>query len=320
LLAGEIYAPQKIRVIEVPEAQLNGSPGQIVFQPELGCLCGSDFLFYEADYPEFPPVVGHSLHELIGTVVESSGTRFGAGDRVLCVPDNQEGLFERFCVSDERAIPLDSRPAPEHALLAQPLGTVICALRKLPNVIDQNVAVVGQGPIGQLFCGALRNLGAREIIAIDPLESRLKTSPSMGATAVVNNAQDDPAEAVRMITGGAMADLVVEAVGHREQAFNLCVSLCRDAGQILVFGVPPKTVDGLHWQSLMVKNINVQTSINPDFTKDFPLAMRWIAEERIDVSPIITHRFELREIQTAFETFHQRRDGALKVLVDFPAR
>ena len=320
MLAGEIYAPQKIRVIEVPEAQLNGSPGQIVFQPELGCLCGSDFLFYEADYPEFPPVVGHSLHELIGTVVESSGTRFGAGDRVLCVPDNQEGLFERFCVSDERAIPLDSRPAPEHALLAQPLGTVICALRKLPNVIDQNVAVVGQGPIGQLFCGALRNLGAREIIAIDPLESRLKTSPSMGATAVVNNAQDDPAEAVRMITGGAMADLVVEAVGHREQAFNLCVSLCRDAGQILVFGVPPKTVDGLHWQSLMVKNINVQTSINPDFTKDFPLAMRWIAEERIDVSPIITHRFELREIQTAFETFHQRRDGALKVLVDFPAR
>ena len=70
----------------------------------------------------------------------------------------------------------------------------------------------------------------------------------------------------------------------------------------------------------MVKNISVQTSINPDFNRDFPLAMRWIAEQRIDVSPIITHRFDLAEIQTAFETFHQRRDGALKVLVDFPAR
>jgi len=320
VLAGEIYAPKKIRLIEVPESQLDGSSGQIVFQPELGCLCASDFLFYEADYPEYPPVVGHSLHELIGSVVKSNGTRFDVGDRVLCVPENQAGLFERFCVADDRAIPLDDRPAPEHALMAQPLGTVIYALRKLPNLIDKNVAVVGQGPIGQLFCGALRNLGAREIIAIDPVESRLKISPSMGATAVVNNERDDPTEAIRTITGGAMADLVIEAVGHREQAFNLCVSLCRDFGQILVFGVPTKIVDGLHWQSVMVKNISVQTSINPDFSKDFPLAMRWIAEQRIDVSPIVTHRFELQDIQTAFETFHQRRDGALKVLVDFPVR
>ena len=86
-----------------------------------------------------------------------------------------------------------------------------------------------------------------------------------------------------------------------------------------MFGVPTETVDGLPWRLLMVKNIRVQTSIDPEFDRDFPLAMRWIAEGRIDVSPIITHRFELHEIQTAFDTFHQRRDGALKVLVDFPA-
>ena len=141
----------------------------------------------------------------------------------------------------------------------------------------------------------------------------------MGATAVCDTQQEDPVEAVRTITDGVMADLVIEAVGHREQAFNLCVSLCREDGQILIFGVPTKIVDGLHWQRLMVKNINVQTSINPDFARDFPLAMRWIAEGRIDVSPIITHRFELQEIQTAFETFYQRQDGALKVLVEFPA-
>jgi threonine dehydrogenase-like Zn-dependent dehydrogenase len=231
LFAGEIYAPGKIRLIDVPEPKLAKQPpdgdGQIIFQPELGCLCGSDLLFFEADYPEYPPVIGHSLHEMIGTVVDTNGSRFRSGERVLCVPVNQEGLFERFCVSQQRAIPLDPRAGDDHALLAQPLGTVLYALKKLPNLLDLDVAVVGQGPIGQLFNAALRNLGAREIIAIDRLESRLKTSPRMGATRVINGAEHDPVAAVKEITGGAGADVVIEAVGHREQALNLCVDLCR---------------------------------------------------------------------------------------------
>ena len=75
MLAGEIYAPRKVRLIDVPEPALderNGSAAEIIFQPELACLCGSDLLFFEADYPEYPPVVGHSLHEMIGTVTETS--------------------------------------------------------------------------------------------------------------------------------------------------------------------------------------------------------------------------------------------------------
>jgi threonine dehydrogenase-like Zn-dependent dehydrogenase len=326
LLAGEIYAPGKIRLIDAPEPSLEqlveGSPGggEIIFQVELACLCGSDLLFFEGDYEEYPPLVGHSLHEMIGTVVATSGQRFRRGDRVLCVPVNQVGLFERFRVSEERAIPLLAKPSEEEALLAQPLGTVIFALRKLPNLIDWNVAVVGQGPIGQLFNATLRNLGAREVIGIDLLESRLKTSPRMGATQLVDASQEDPIEAVRRITGGRMADLVVEAVGHRDQALNLCVDLCRTNGHILFFGVPRERIDGIHWRNLFLKNLCVHTSVGPDFSKDFPLAMRWINEGRVDVSPIITHRYPLSDIQTAFDTFFQRRDGALKVFVDFPKR
>jgi threonine dehydrogenase-like Zn-dependent dehydrogenase len=70
---------------------------------------------------------------------------------------------------------------------------------------------------------------------------------------------------------------------------------------------------------LFFKNITLHTSVNPDFRRDFPLAMRWIGEGRIDVSKVITHRYPVSEIQTAFETFSDRKDGALKVLVEFPA-
>jgi threonine dehydrogenase-like Zn-dependent dehydrogenase len=272
LLAGEIFAAGRIRLIDVPEPRLDGNGkdgGDIIFQPELACLCGSDLLFFDAEYPEYPPVVGHSLHEMTGTVIETNGGRFRRGDRVLCVPVNQEGLFERFRVSELRAIPLDPRPPEEEALLAQPLGTVIYALRKLPPVIDQDVAVVGQGPIGQLFCAALRNLGAREIIAIDRLESRLKTSPRMGATHVINAEREDPVEAVRRITGGTLADVVIEAVGHREHALNLCADLTRQAGRILFFGVTAERIDGVQWRKLFLKNRPSTTASTPTLSATF---------------------------------------------------
>ncbi|HUG90192.1 MAG TPA: zinc-binding dehydrogenase [Planctomycetaceae bacterium] len=324
MLAGHITAPGRIELIEVEEPRLPertshaSLPGEIIFQPELACLCGSDIPFFEHSDEIPPPEIGHSLHEMIGRVVAANGSRFRPGERVLAVPVNQCGLFERFLVSEERAIPLDPRVPDEQAVLAQPLGTVIYALRKLPEIIDRVVAVVGQGPIGHLFNAALCNLGAREVVAIDRLASRVELSRATGATAVVCTDQQCPVEAVGRLTDERMADIVVEAVGHGDEAFNLCAELCGHAGRILYFGVPPVTIDGLRWRDVFFKNLTVHTSVNPDFGCDFPLAMRWIAEKRVNVAPLVTHRFPLSQIQTAFETFRDRREMTLKVLVDFP--
>jgi threonine dehydrogenase-like Zn-dependent dehydrogenase len=323
VLAGQIYAPRKIRLIELPEPELPPdvadplADGEILFQPELACLCGSDLPFFDAQEPEYPCEVGQSLHEMIGRVVATNGVKFQVGDRVLCVPVEHFGLSERFRVSQHRAIPLDPRASDDEALLAQPLGTAIFAMRKMPHVLGLDVAIVGQGPMGQLFAALLRNLGARHIIAIDPIEARLEVSPRMGATVTINPDKEDPVEATRRITGGKLADIVVEAVGHRDQAFNRCVDLCREQGTILQFGVPPTEIHGVPWRKLFWKNISIVTSVGPDFAIDFPLAMQWIAEKRIDVRPIITHRFPFRDIQEAFDTFVDRRDGALKVFLDF---
>jgi L-idonate 5-dehydrogenase len=70
---------------------------------------------------------------------------------------------------------------------------------------------------------------------------------------------------------------------------------------------------------LFYKNATIQTTVNPDFRRDFPLAMRWLAEGRVDLRPLITHTYPLTQIQTAFETFRDRREGAQKVLLEFPA-
>ncbi len=224
MFAGRIYAPRQIELIEVPEATLDGAhhhpnePGAILFQPQLASLCGSDLLFFDTQDEEHPPQLGHSLHEMIGVVTQTNGKQFRISDRVLCIPENQRGIFERLRASELQAVPLQPRLTDEQATLAQPLGTVICALKKVPGVLDLDVAVLGQGPIGQLFCAALGNLGAREIVAVDPLGCRLENSPRMGATTCINSSQEDPVDVFRDQTQGRMADLVVEAVGHQQQA------------------------------------------------------------------------------------------------------
>jgi len=239
---------------------------------------------------------------------------------VLAVPVNQVGLFERFRLSETRAIPLDPSVPPEHALIAQPLGTVIFALKKVPHILDLDVAVVGQGPIGQLFNLALRNLGAREIIGIDLLEPRLRLSKEMGPQRTVCASKEDPVAAVKRNHRRGDARSGDRSGGHRDQALNLCIDLSRRGGKLLYFGVPPLRIHDVRWNDLFRKNLTIYTSVDPDFTRDFPLAMRWIGEGRVDVSKIITHRYPLAEIQTAFETFRDRKDGALKVLVKFPQR
>ena len=325
MLAGHFPAKHRIELVEVPEPVLGpkpepGRPGEVIFQPEISCLCGSDLPYFNGEHPEFTQrQIGHSLHEMTGTVVATNGTKFRPGDKVLGVPIEQQGLFERFVLSESRVVPLDSRIPRDRAFLAQPLGTVICALKKLPKILDQDVAIIGQGPIGQMFNACLRNLGACEIIALERLPSRLALSPRMGATAAVNPETVDAAGEVGRITRGEMADIVVEAVGHSDQALDLALRLVKPFGRILYFGVPPEQIHVGCWREAFRKNITIHTSVNPDFARDFPLSMRWLAEGRIDLNPLVTHTFPLRDIQTAFETFRDRKDGAQKVVIEFPS-
>ena len=96
MLAGHILARRKITLVDIPEPEFDKSspPGQILFEPHLSCLCGSDLPYFDSPHTEYPQPIGYSLHEMVGTVVATSGQRYRAGDRVLAVPIRQHGLFE----------------------------------------------------------------------------------------------------------------------------------------------------------------------------------------------------------------------------------
>ena len=178
------------------------------------------------------------------------------------------------------------------------------------------VAIIGQGPIGLLFTAMMKKMKADPIIGVDLVDYRLEAAVKMGATHVINGSNSDPSEMVSKITNGAMVDLAIEAVG-KDSTVNDCIALTRRSGIVLVFGVPRKSVYELTFSDLFRKELKLLGTVGPEVQIDFPPAVDLVANDRINVSHIISHRMPLNDIQKAFEMAAEKKDGAIKILLNF---
>jgi len=315
--AGQISARGRIELVEVDDARPPRDRETIV-EPETACLCGSDIPFFSEPQPQYPLTPGLSLHEIVGRVTSTASPSFRPGDRVLAMPPGLLGCAEQLLITDDRLVHIDDGLSNEAAVLSQPMATVLSALSVVPNVIGLSVAVVGQGPIGQLFNACLSAAGAARVIGIDVHDARLARSCEFGAThAAVSRGPGgrDAIQRVREITGGAMADLVVEAVGHEEQQFNLATALARNKGRVLYFGIPPDRFDDVAFEPVVRKSLTIHTSVPDDLRPFVMIAMRAIRQGRINPDRLITHRFAFADLQKAFEAYRDR--VGMKVILEF---
>lgn len=317
--AAHIVAPRQLEIIDTPIPDIRDLPGEpILVKLHAGVLCASDFPRWTggAFNVSFPRPIGDSLHECIGEIVESRSPRFRPGDRTLAIPPDQRGMSEYFVTDASMAVRLPEHEPREHLILGQPLGTILWAARKLPNLLDLDVVVIGQGPIGLMFDHLVANMGARRVIALDKIDHRLEMSRRMQATHVVHVDRQDPIEAVRELTDGHGADVVIEAVGHQPGTLKLAVDLCRREGTVLMFGVPDEAMYPLPVWEMMLKNQRYIASIHPKVERDLPLALDMIRQRRIDVAPLITHRFKFEEAQEAMRRAVERVDNPIKILLE----
>lgn len=324
MLAGQITSPGQLSFIELSRPEI--AEGQLLIKLEIASLCGSDipYFLHDTSHPSvagqpLPLRPGLSLHELIGSVYESRSKRFKEGDRVLALPFHYlQGMSEYFLSADSLAVPLPSGPA-EQLVLSQPLGTVVHACRKLPNLLGKTAVVLGQGPIGQLFCALLRRMGAVRVITVDSLAERLRISSRMGATHLFGQDAGDLKAAVLDLTNGLGADVVVEAIG-KEETLNLASDLIRRNGAVILFGLPNRYTFNVAIHDFFYKEAQLISCVGPDVQHDFPIAVEMIAAGVIDVKPLITHKFPFLKAQDAFTLFSKRSDGAMKVILETNGR
>jgi threonine dehydrogenase-like Zn-dependent dehydrogenase len=319
--AAQLVAPRQWELIDVDKPE--PTDGQMLVRLERAAVCGSDqppFCGVHEGYPQPPGATGH---EGLGIVEACPSGRYREGERVLLWGFDR-GLFQEYVLAQDSGgcirLPMDQPE--EKVLMSQLLGTVIHSFYKLGNIIDHDVVVLGQGPVGLVFDAVLRNLGARRIIAIDKLAYRLEVGRRMGATHVVDSSRQNPAAAVAEITGGAMADLVVEAVGIT-QTLNLVPALARRKAQVICFGVPNKDhhegLVTLQFLDMLRKELHLILTVGPNPEMDYRPALDWIVQGRIDVEPIVSHVLPLEQIQEAFTMAFDDPEPhqALKVVLKF---
>ncbi len=169
-----------------------------------------------------------------------------------------------------------------------------------------SVAVIGCGGVGAAAIAGARLAGAAKIIAVDIDERKLDTATRIGATHTVNSRQGDPVAAVRELTGGFGADVVIEAVGRPEtykQAFY-----ARDlAGTVVLVGVPtPEMKLELPMLDVFGRGGALKSSWYGDClpSRDFPMLIDLYLQGRLDLNAFVTEIIALDEVEKAFERMH----------------
>ncbi|MCZ6644834.1 MAG: zinc-binding dehydrogenase, partial [SAR324 cluster bacterium] len=204
-------------------------------------------------------------------------------------------------------------------LMAQQFGTTIFALRQHPvDVVGKTVIVQGQGSAGWFFAYNLKRAGAARVIVSDLSEARLALSKHFGADLAVRASGDNVRQAVMDETGGKGVDYLVEAVGNRE-ALAESIGLIRPQGNALYFGQPdskelvPFNFHDFQRNRLTI-NATTGTQHEPGLVS-FKLALQLIVNGEMDVSPMISHIYELDKIEDAMRRAHLRDDNARKVVI-----
>ncbi|MBL1098813.1 zinc-dependent alcohol dehydrogenase family protein [Streptomyces coffeae] len=342
------HEPGRISWQEVPDPDLEEVTDAIV-RIDTVTICGTDLHILNGDVPDVRPgtVLGH---EALGEVVETGEDVRGVrpGDRVLisCISacghcrfcreraygqcrggggwilgrtvNGTQAEYVRVPFADLSMHPLPgTAEGPEAVLLADifPTAYEVGVLNGRVGPGD-TVAVVGAGPIGLAAIATAEFFSPGRIIAVDYATARLDAAKRIGADAVAS-ADEDPERLVDDLTEGLGADVVIEAVGT-PQSFETCTRMVRPGGRIANVGVHARPAT-LHLEELWIKNVTITTGLVDTYST--PTLLSMLAAGRLPASLLITHVFELDQMEEAYDVFSRATDtGAIKIALGGPIR
>ena len=213
------------------------------------------------------------------------------------------------------------------------MGAEVCDIQA-----GDTVAVWGAGPVGQFAVASAYLLGADRVIAIDRFQYRLQMASDYSGAETLNYEEVDVREALRELTAGRGPDACIDAVGmeahhgsgpihaydkakqamrmetERPHALRQAVTSCRNGGTVSVMGVYGGMVDKFPMGSVMNRSLTIKTGQCHVQRYTGPLLER-IQKGDVDPSFVVTHRMPLSEAPGAYDTFRNKRDDCMKVVL-----
>jgi len=181
--------------------------------------------------------------------------------------------------------------------------------------IGDAVAVFAQGPIGLCATAGAKLLGAATIIGVDRVPERLAMAKKLGADHVVDFSKTDPVAEIMRLTDGRGVDVAIEALGT-QATFEACLRVLRPGGTLSSLGVYSSDLKiPLDAFAAGLGDHRIVTSLCPGGKERMRRLMAIIASGRVDLGAMVTHRFRLDEIETAYDLFANQRDGVFKVAI-----
>jgi len=343
---------QGMNQFEVREvARPRAGPGEAVIRITLTTICGTDLHIIRGEYPVKPGlVIGH---EPVGVIEElgSGVTGYVIGERVLvgaitpcgqchaCLSGHQaqcghgsgyeaiggwrfgntingaqaEYLLVPHAQANLAKIPNELSDE-QVVLLADIASTGFSGAESGGVRIGDAVAVFAQGPIGLCATVGAKLMGAALVIGVDGDDTRLHMAKRMGADVVLDHRNTDVVAEIKRLTGGG-ADVTIEALGTQDTFENALRSL-RPGGTLSSLGVYSGKLQ-IPYDAFAagIGDHHIVTTLCPGGKERMRRLMEVVRHKRVDLTPLLTHRFSLDDIREGYRVFGERLDGVLKVAI-----
>jgi len=320
--AALLEGPYNIGLIE---KDLVCGDDEVIVKNHLMGICGSDKSFYRGQLPpktaefrqdpKFPFYLGH---ESGGTIVEvgSKVREYKVGDRVMAFGWNNN-LAEYFKANVWEVQPVPEGLDMDIASLGEPIGCAMYSGLNSGVQLGDTVVVMGGGFAGQIIAQVAKKKGAIKVVVVDVLDGKLSLAKKLGADVVINAAKDDPVEAVKELTHGKGADVVIEAAGS-EQSINQATEMIKHNGKFVWYSwvTTPVKLNISRWHDDGIEFINtclVHHTKYERFVWAFD-SLRPVVQGLIDIKSLITNEFKLDQIKEAFDLV-DKDDTAIKVIL-----
>jgi len=329
-----LESPGNIKVENVADAKRRDK--EVLIKVRSFGICGSDIGAYLGTNPlvKYPRIIGH---EVAGEIVETAEdeTEFAVGDRIVlepyvycgkCYPcqNNRTNCCENLTVL---GVHIDGAMSeyfshPRHLVhkvpdgiswellaMVEPLTISMHAVKRARVKSGEHVVITGSGPIGLLAAQYILTLEAIPIV-VDPVAERLEFAKQLGVRHVVNPVASDAVNEIKAITGGRMAQVVIEASGNAA-AVRSSIDYVSYAGRISLVGWPKNEIS-LPTALFTKKELDIVGSRNS--FQAFPESIRLIAENKVDVAAVITKIITFQEIPALVKDISVHPGNYLKVV------